>query len=232
MSYTTVTIFIKYKESILMLNRNKKFWMGIWNAVGGHIEDGEDIYTAAIREVREETGLKIKKDDLKYLADLEWFSDIFSADGTYCFLVETDKKVKTPVSTVEGVLDYKDIDWIMNEDNRGIVPDIPYLLKYMLKGTFSKIQVYYDKNDHLVKVIEKEGETKMDELKNGFKKAGYAAVGAGATVYEKGKEVYNKVAPHLNKVAKELNVALDELSNKGEEIINNRKNKEKETKEE
>lgn len=228
MSYTTVTIFIKYKESILMLNRNKKFWMGSWNAVGGHIEEGESIYDAAIREVREETGLKIKKEDLKYLADLEWVSDIFSAGGTYCFLVETKKKVRTPRNTVEGLLDYKSIAWILNDDNRGIVPDIPYLLRYMLDGKFVRLEVYYDNDDRLIKVIEKEGESKMDEIKRGLKKAGYAAVGATATVYEKGKEVYSKVAPHLNKVGKELNNAFDELSVKGEEILNNRKNKEKE----
>ena len=65
----------------------------------------------------------------------------------------------------------------------------------------------------------------MGEIKKGFKKAGYAAVGAGATVYEKGKEVYNKVAPHLSKVGKEINSAIDELSVKGEEILN-KKNKE------
>ena len=155
MKYTTVTIFIKYKDSILMLNRNKKFWMGIWNAVGGKIENGENIYEAAIREVKEETGLKIKETDLKYLCDLEWFSDVFSCDGTYCFLVETKKKIKTPVSTREGLLDYKDIDWIMNKDNRGIVPDIPYILKGMLEHRFTKIEAYYDKDDRLIKVIER-----------------------------------------------------------------------------
>ena len=168
---------------------------------------------------------KIKATDLKYLCDLEWFSDIFSCDGTYCFLVETKKKIKTPLSSIEGVLDYKKIDWIMNEDNRGIVPDIPYILKGMLEYRFTKIEAYYDKDDRLVKVIEKEGEGKMDEFKKGLKKAGYAAVGAGATVYEKGKEVYNKVAPHLSKVGKEINSAIDELSVKGEEILN-KKNKE------
>ena len=65
----------------------------------------------------------------------------------------------------------------------------------------------------------------MDDLKEGLKKAGYAAVGAGATVYEKGKEVYNKVSPHITKVGKEINNAIDELSIKGKQILN-KKNKE------
>ncbi|MBU0635671.1 NUDIX hydrolase [Candidatus Micrarchaeota archaeon] len=37
---------------------------GQWNFPGGHLDQGEDVFTAAIREVKEETSLDIKLDGL------------------------------------------------------------------------------------------------------------------------------------------------------------------------
>ena len=36
-------------------------------AVGGHIEDDEDVLTAGIREIKEELGFDVKKDNLQFL---------------------------------------------------------------------------------------------------------------------------------------------------------------------
>jgi 8-oxo-dGTP diphosphatase len=38
---------------------HKRLWANLYNGIGGHIEAGEDIYTAALREVKEETGLAV-----------------------------------------------------------------------------------------------------------------------------------------------------------------------------
>ena len=58
----TVMCYIKYKDKYLMLYRNKKINdpnEGKWMGVGGHIEEGETPDQALIREVFEETGLKV-----------------------------------------------------------------------------------------------------------------------------------------------------------------------------
>lgn len=52
----TVEVFIVHKNKVL-LRKHDKF--KIWLSVGGHIEPGEDPVEAAIREVKEETGLDI-----------------------------------------------------------------------------------------------------------------------------------------------------------------------------
>jgi len=53
----TVEVFVVYRSTVL-LRRHDKY--KIWLSVGGHIELDEDPNQAAIREVKEETGLEVK----------------------------------------------------------------------------------------------------------------------------------------------------------------------------
>ncbi len=48
--YKYTICFIKKGKKILLLNRNKKPNMGMWNGVGGKIEDNETPYEGIIRE--------------------------------------------------------------------------------------------------------------------------------------------------------------------------------------
>ena len=47
-------------------------WIGLqeWNLVGGGIQKGEDMYVAAIREVKEETGLNISTNQLEHIDEI------------------------------------------------------------------------------------------------------------------------------------------------------------------
>ena len=59
---TTVQVYLKKDNSYLLLYRNKKkndMSEGKWIGVGGHVEKGETIDDAVIREVYEETGLTV-----------------------------------------------------------------------------------------------------------------------------------------------------------------------------
>ena len=59
---TTVQVYLKKDNSYLLLYRNKKkndMSEGKWIGVGGHVEKGETIDDAVIREVCEETGLTV-----------------------------------------------------------------------------------------------------------------------------------------------------------------------------
>ncbi len=150
--YKYVVVFIKYRNQILMLNRNKPYWQGMWNAVGGKIEENENPLSAALREVMEETGIKLNNDNLEYLTDLSWYQDEEYCGGTYCFLAEVDEKITTPLATREGILEWKDIAWIMSDKNRGIVPDVSYVLEEMFKKEFCEIIAYYDHKDILINI--------------------------------------------------------------------------------
>jgi 8-oxo-dGTP diphosphatase len=52
-------IFLTRGGQILLLKGapGKRLWAGLYNGIGGHVEQGEDVLTAAYRELKEETGL-------------------------------------------------------------------------------------------------------------------------------------------------------------------------------
>ena len=57
--YKYTICFIRKGNEILLLNRNKKPNMGMWNGVGGKIEENETPYKGIIRETLEETGIEL-----------------------------------------------------------------------------------------------------------------------------------------------------------------------------
>lgn len=61
--YNVIAVFSPDRTKILMCRRVKDPYKGLYNMVGGKIESGEDGYTAAYRELFEETG--ITNDDIR-----------------------------------------------------------------------------------------------------------------------------------------------------------------------
>lgn len=56
-----VNVCIRKEDgSLLMVEENKPYIKGLINIPGGHLEENENIIDGAVREVLEETGLKIK----------------------------------------------------------------------------------------------------------------------------------------------------------------------------
>ena len=57
-------VLIEQDNKLLLLKRNHEPWKGTWMVPAGYVEADENPKDAAIREVREETGLEVEIGDL------------------------------------------------------------------------------------------------------------------------------------------------------------------------
>ena len=143
-----VLIFITRGISVLLLKGapTKRLWAGKYNCVGGHVEPGEDILSAARRELREETGLSA---DLRLCGTVVVDTGQNPGIGLYVFTGECP--AGTPIPSAEGTL-----EWVPFEEVSGlpVLEDLPFLLERLRAmqpgdAPFSA-RSYYDRSQHLI----------------------------------------------------------------------------------
>ena len=82
--YTHSLAFIFNPEGthVALIEKQRPAWQkGLWNGLGGKVEPGETIMECVLREVDEESGIKTKDKDWKYVGDLtsqDWHVGIYA----------------------------------------------------------------------------------------------------------------------------------------------------------
>lgn len=125
-------------EEILLQNRVKTDWRG-YCFPGGHVEPGESIVDAAIREMKEETGLTVR--DLRLCGFKQFPID----GGRYLvFFFKTDSFVGDLRSSEEGK-----VEWIHRDDLSKIstVSDFMDMLKVFDRDDLTEFQYVVNGED-------------------------------------------------------------------------------------
>jgi 8-oxo-dGTP diphosphatase len=131
----TVLCLVTQRDRILLQNRVKEDWKG-YALPGGHVEPGESVVDAVIREMSEETGLTIF--DPK-LCGIKQFP---LKNGRYIvFLFKTDRFEGELRSSAEGIVEWvhrgalgqldavEDLDKLLDVMERDDLTEFQYILE-------------------------------------------------------------------------------------------------------
>jgi 8-oxo-dGTP diphosphatase len=138
--YTYTLVFIQIKSQMVMLNRSKSPWMGMWNGLGGKINSDETPLQSIQREIKEELKLDVDSSLIKDRGILTWNDFNAFGQGIHLFYVNLEAiDLHFPILMDEGIIDLKPIDWIIDSSNHGVAPNIKYFLKPMMEF---QVEVY------------------------------------------------------------------------------------------
>ena len=137
----TVLCLIHNEDSYLLQDRVKEDWKG-YTLPGGHIEPGESIVDAVVREMKEETGLMIKS---PRLCGVKQFP---IEGGRYIvFLFETDQFEGKVVDSDEGKMHWVKISELLNVN---LVDDFDDLIEVMLSDSLTEFQYIVENDEWIV----------------------------------------------------------------------------------
>lgn len=112
--HRAVYAFIIDKNGNVLLQKrspNKKLWPNLWDVtVGGHVISGEFGRQALIRETKEELGIEINDDDIKYLVgstSINIKEDIIDKHYNECYLIVKDIDIENICVQKEEVVEVR-----------------------------------------------------------------------------------------------------------------------------
>jgi 8-oxo-dGTP diphosphatase len=151
---------------VLLLHRRHPPNAGLWNGIGGKLNPGEDPYAACIREVSEESGLRVDHPVLRAVLVIAVKS---TGDLWVLFTFTAPAPPEEPVASEEGELRWIELDAL---GTLPVLPDLPLLLPHIL-STKEVLTIRLDlKNEDASSMVRAEIVGPADQAKVLFEQEG------------------------------------------------------------
>ena len=143
--------FVTHGDDVLLLRGapTKRLWPNKYNGAGGHVEPDEDVRSAALREIHEETGLEVR--DLRLRGVINLPVDTEDNTGIMVFIFTAAAETREVQPSEEGTLEWVPRERLLALD---LVEDLPTLLPRVLAMKANDPPFFahyrYDEEDRLV----------------------------------------------------------------------------------
>ena len=134
------------RAQVLLQKKARGFGVGKWNGPGGKVEDGETPEQSVIREIEEETSIKLIK--LEKAGVIEFIFTVKPESNNYSHIFRAVEWEGKPRNMGEGELKWFDIDKLPLDK---MWDDDKYWLPGVLKGGSVHMRFYFDADGIVVK---------------------------------------------------------------------------------
>lgn len=152
--HNEIAVFIINDQNQILLQKrsaNKRFNPNKWALCAGHVDAGESLENAALREVKEEVGLFLSDEDLHPYSEREISIKDTNSHITYFYYAKTNLKEEDFIIQLEELSEVKwfDIDEVIN----------------MIKN-HDESTVFNEDRLHLIEGLKKIGEVEDENIYN------------------------------------------------------------------
>ncbi len=147
MRIVTLALFVK-DGKVLLGMKKRGFGEGKWNGYGGKLLDGEDAPSAAVREIAEESGIVVPKENLNHLGTIDFFFEGNPDWDQRGMIYRIDEWEGEAVETEEMNPKWYPFDQIPYDD---MWVDDKYWLPHLLDNVPFTAEFYFDADGKKIK---------------------------------------------------------------------------------
>lgn len=133
-------IIIRYKDSVLLCHPTNAPWKETYSFPKGLVDDDEDLIDAAIRECFEETGIKVKREQImsRYMVPYKKGRNFFKKVYLYQINIDYLEELGLTSEVVDkSQLQLEEVDWVGFISKEDIMEKIFWRFKPILHEIFN-----------------------------------------------------------------------------------------------